>query len=113
MSERPDLLIVLCTIPEERARAFAEALVEARLAACVNAVPRVLSIYRWEGEMRAEEEAQLIIKTTSDRWEALAAFVQERHGYLVPELIALDVDRTLPLYAEWLRAETKGPRSVR
>jgi periplasmic divalent cation tolerance protein len=100
-----DLLVVLCTIPPDRAHAFAKSLIEARLAACVNVLPAMRSIYRWKDAISDDEECQLVIKTTADRWDALSAFVKERHGYEVPELIAIDVTRALPAYAAWLHAQ--------
>jgi periplasmic divalent cation tolerance protein len=101
------LLVVLCTVPAERARAFARSIVEAQLAACVNVLPPMRSIYRWQGEVSDDEECQLVIKTTADRWEALSTFVRAGHGYDVPELIAVDVTRALPEYAAWLRDATR------
>ncbi len=105
--DRNGLLVALCTIPTDRARAFAASLVEERLAACVNVLPPMRSIYRWQGAVVDEEESQLVIKTTEAQWDALARFVQDRHGYEVPELIALDVSRALPGYAGWLREQTR------
>ena len=107
MSDQPALLVVLCTIPEERARAFARSIVEARLAACVNVLPPMRSIYRWRGEISDDAECQLVIKTTRDRWAALQAFAREKHGYEVPELLALNVEHALPEYASWLLAEVE------
>jgi periplasmic divalent cation tolerance protein len=107
VSEPADALVVLCTIPPARARAFAERVVAARLAACVNVLPPMRSIYRWQGAISDDEECQLVIKTTADRWAALEAFVKEHHGYEVPELVALDVTRALPAYAAWLVEQTR------
>ncbi len=107
MSAEPELLVVLCTIPADRARSFAERLVSERLAACVNVLPPMRSVYRWKGELSDDEECQLVVKTTADLWDALAAFVQAHHGYEVPELVAVEVTRALPSYAAWLREQTR------
>jgi periplasmic divalent cation tolerance protein len=106
-SRDADVLVVLCTIPPDRARPFAESLVEARLAACVNVLPTMRSIYRWKGEIASDDECQLVIKTTRDRWDALSQFVKQHHGYEVPELLAVDVTRAPPEYSSWLRGQTR------
>jgi periplasmic divalent cation tolerance protein len=98
--------VVLVTCPPGEAPALAENLVEERLAACVNVVPSVRSVYRWEGKLAREEEALLVIKTRRDRFEALRARVVALHGYAVPEVIALPVEAGFGPYLEWVTRET-------
>ena len=94
-------IVVLCTFPDvEQARAIAAELVERRLAACVNLLPGVESIYRWEGKVERAGEVLAVIKTT--RYPELEAAVKELHPYEVPEILALPVAAGLAGYLEWL-----------
>ena len=88
----PDVaaLVVFSTFPDaDTAARVARALVDEQLAACVNVVPTIRSIYRWEGEVCDEAEALAVVKTTAERYAALAARLAELHPYQVPEVIAL------------------------
>lgn len=103
--------VILCTVPsEEKAGEIARALVERRLAACVNVVPSVRSIYRWQGAIEDEREALLIIKTHQRRVDALYAALPELHPYAVPEGIGWAVATGLQPYLSWVEAET-GPET--
>ncbi|MGB7502509.1 MAG: divalent-cation tolerance protein CutA [Azonexus sp.] len=103
-------LLVLTNCPdEESANAIALALVEERLAACVNILPRVQSIYRWEGAVESATEIPLLIKATAANYSALETAIRDRHPYTVPEIIALPVERGLPAYLDWVAAETTQP----
>jgi periplasmic divalent cation tolerance protein len=94
-------VVVLCTFPDvEKARAIAAELVERRLAACVNLLPGVESIYRWEGKVERADEVLAVIKTT--RYPELAAALKELHPYEVPEILALPVAAGLAGYLKWL-----------
>jgi periplasmic divalent cation tolerance protein len=101
------VLVCLCTCPDRgSADAIAEALVAERLAACVNLLPGMTSVYRWEGRIERTEEVQLLIKTTSARLQALQARLGALHPYDVPELIVLEAVGGLPAYLHWVAAET-------
>jgi periplasmic divalent cation tolerance protein len=103
-----DVRVVLVTAPTgDPAAALARLLVDERLAACVNLVPGVRSIYRWEGQVCDDREDLLVIKTASDRMEALVARLREVHPYAVPEVLALAVDAGSTRYLEWVLAETR------
>jgi periplasmic divalent cation tolerance protein len=103
-------LLVLTNCPdEESANAIALALVEERLAACVNILPRVQSIYRWEGAVESATEIPLLIKATAANYSALETAIRDRHPYTVPEIIALPVERGLPAYLDWIASETTQP----
>jgi periplasmic divalent cation tolerance protein len=96
-------LVCLCTCPDEAvAGRLARALVEDRVAACVNVLPGLRSIYRWQDEIQEEPEVLLIIKTTVDAFPALEAAVRARHPYTVPELVALPVALGHQEYLAWL-----------
>ena len=96
-------MIVLTTLgaPAEAA-AFARVLVDERLAACVNVLPAMTSVYRWKGAIEEDREQQLVIKTTSDRVEALEARFHELHPYEVPEFLVVEVTGGSPAYLAWL-----------
>ena len=96
--------VVLITVPsEEVARSIARALVEERLAACVNILPGLTSIYRWQGEVAEDQEVLLIIKTTTFAFPRLKERVLALHPYTVPEIIALPIAEGHGAYLDWLR----------
>jgi len=99
-------LVVLVTVPPDRAQELARTLVVERLAGCVNVVGSVLSIYRWEGEVAEDPETLLVIKTTGERYPELEARIRTMHPYEVPEIIALPFDRALPEFQSWLLSAT-------
>lgn len=100
-------LLVLTNCPDEEvANAIALAVVEAGLAACVNILPRVQSIYRWQGAVESASEIPLLIKTTATNYAALEAAIREQHPYDIPEIIALPITQGLPAYLNWVATET-------
>jgi periplasmic divalent cation tolerance protein len=97
------VLVVLVTVPSrEDGERIAEALVGESLAACVNLVGPIRSIYRWQGAVCRDDEHLLLIKTTPDRYAELEARVLALHTYENPEVIALPVERGAATYLEWL-----------
>ena len=104
-----DTLLVITNCPDEEvANRIALALVEEQLAACVNLLPRVQSVYRWQGAIESASEVPLLIKTTAGRYTELEAAIRELHPYDVPEIIALPIAQGLPAYLDWLAAETRA-----
>lgn len=102
-----DVMLLLCTVPDEQVGAtLARALVGEGLAACVNVVPGLRSIYRWKGEVCDDPELLLVIKTVRGRMEALSQRVEALHPYDTPELIAIPVQAGLEAYVGWVREET-------
>ena len=100
-------LICFCTCPDaDSAERIATALVAERLAACVNLLPGLRSVYRWQGKVERATEIQLIIKSRQSRFAELQACIQAHHPYEVPELLALPVSAGLPAYLDWLNGET-------
>jgi periplasmic divalent cation tolerance protein len=96
-------VIVLTTFPADGdAEAFARAVVGERLAACVNVLPAMQSIYRWQGNVEQASEHQLIIKTTAARVEALKQRLHHLHPYDVPELLVLTISDGAESYLRWL-----------
>jgi len=100
-------LIVLVTTPnKDDAATIAEALVSRRLAACVNIIAAIDSIYRWEGKVTRDTEALMIIKTTGERYSELERRVKELHSYSTPEVVAVRIERGSEDYLQWLREST-------
>lgn len=99
---------VYMTFPDlDSAASVARHLVDERLAACVNLLPRGLSVYRWEGQVSTEEEVVAFAKTTADRLDALIARVKELHSYELPCIVALPVAGGLPEFLTWVVEETQ------
>lgn len=100
-----DAMIILCTCPDaETASALSRSLVEAKLAACVNIVQGIRSIYRWQGEVSDDREALMVIKSLTSCYQALEAWIVENHPYDVPEVIAVPVDRVSASYLAWIES---------
>ncbi|SRR5579883_2673248 len=95
-------LVALVTCPPEKAEEIAEALVESKLAACVNIVAGITSIYRWQGQINKDPEFLLIIKTSRKVYDALEKKLKEVHPYDVPELICLPIEAGSKAYLEWM-----------
>jgi len=96
------LLVVLSTFPDAAAaRAAAEVLVNERLAACVNILPGVDSIYRWEGKVESGSEVLALIKTTAALWSVLEQRLRAIHPYQVPEIVALPASAVAESYLHW------------
>ena len=98
-----DKVLVLTTAGSEmEAQKIAQALVERRLAACVNIVPRIQSVYRWEGKVEKAEEYLLLIKTSTIREEHVRAAIRELHSYELPECISIPIAGGSAEYLRWL-----------
>jgi len=103
------LRVVLLTAPDAAcAERLARALVDERLAACVNVVPGVRSFYRWEGAVQEDGELLLIAKTRAERGPALAARVKELHPYDLPEVLELPAVGGSDAYLDWIRTESSS-----
>ena len=104
----PDSVLVFTTLPVDTdVAAFARSLVEERLAACVNLLPPMESVYRWEGRVERETERQLIIKTTRDRTMSLWERVRELHPYEVPEFVVVAIGDGNDAYLRWIGESTR------
>ena len=107
--ERSDRAIVcLVTTPVDEARSIARAIVEARLAACVNVVPSIESVYWWDGAVEEGTEALLVVKTTLAAEPSLLALLRDVHPYDVFELVSLDIESGNAPYLEWIGASVRG-----
>lgn len=96
------VLVVYVTCPQDKAEALAETLVQEKLVACVNILPRVTSVYSWQGEVVKDEESLLVMKTSTDFYARLEARVKALHSYEVPEVLALPVEKGSKEYIGWL-----------
>jgi periplasmic divalent cation tolerance protein len=102
-----EAIVVLCTCPtSEAATRIADALVEERLAACVNVMPGLRSTYRWEGEVHRDDEMLLVIKTVRARFEEVRARILSLHPYELPEVIAVEVTAGHAPYLDWIASST-------
>jgi len=102
------LIVTLVTVPsEEIAQGLAEKLLDSRLAACVNILPQITSVYTWEGKRERSSELLLLIKSPARLFSELEAFVKENHPYEVPEILAIPATKVSADYAAWLIGQTK------
>jgi periplasmic divalent cation tolerance protein len=102
-----DMLIVWCNAPDaQTAQDLATGLIHSRLAACVNVLSPVQSIYRWDNGIETATEVPLMVKTTNAAYPALEQWLQSHHPYTIAEIIALPVSQGLPAYLNWVSSET-------
>ncbi len=110
MSLQP--LLVYCTCPDhDTALRIAKALVDQQLAACVNVVPGLTSVYRWQGRTETAQEVLLLIKTRQAVYPELEAALLAMHPYELPEIIAVSLTHGLPAYLQWVETETRSQRA--
>ena len=102
------ILVVSTCAAETDAERLARALLDTRLAACVNVIPGVRSFYHWKGEIASDAEFMLLIKTSRDLFPALRAEIEKLHPYEVPELLALPILDGAQNYLTWLQANLRG-----
>lgn len=108
MTEQPDKeIVIFITAPsEDEAAKIARALVESRLAACVNIVKNIRSVYTWQGNIEDASEVLMIVKSRNSLLTPLSAKVREMHSYEVPEIIALPITGGSEDYLKWIREST-------
>ena len=100
-------LLVLTNLPDRAAaERLADALIEQRLAACVNILAPCRSVYRWKDAVQRDEEHPMLIKSTAERYAALEKAIRAGHPYELPEIIAVPVERGLGAYLDWVAGET-------
>ncbi|NVM43485.1 MAG: divalent-cation tolerance protein CutA [Candidatus Lokiarchaeota archaeon] len=99
-----DYYIFLVTVPNiEEGKKIANLLVESKLAACVNIIQNVISIYRWKGNIERENEMLLIIKTTEKKCDSIIQKVREIHSYSNPECVAFKIEKGSEKYLDWIK----------
>jgi len=103
-----EFIIIYCTVPNKKeGKEIAKALVENNLAACVNMIDKMESVFSWDGELNEEKEALLMIKTRKDLFTRINHTIQKLHSYNVPEVIALPITQADETYLKWIEHETK------
>ncbi|MFY9556046.1 MAG: divalent-cation tolerance protein CutA [Blastocatellia bacterium] len=102
-----ELIVFVTTSNSDEAASIANVLVSERLAACVNIISTIESIYRWEGEVTRDHETLMIVKTTEQRYAELERRVKSLHGYSTPEVVAIKIERGSEDYLKWLRDSTE------
>lgn len=102
-----DVVVILTNLPDRAtALKLAQALVDRRLAACVNVLATCTSVYRWKGEIENATEVPVLIKTRGERYGEVEAAIRELHPYELPEIIAVSARHGLDKYLEWVAGET-------
>jgi len=96
-------ILIYCTCPDiNSGQQIAQALVEENLVACVNLLPQMLSIYRWQGKLQQDSECLLLMKTIQSQFTAIQNRVRQLHSYELPELISVPINDGLPEYIDWI-----------
>jgi periplasmic divalent cation tolerance protein len=109
MVESKNLSIVLCNTSNiENSKSIANKLVEQNLAACVNIIPKIHSVYEWNGKIESEEESTMLIKTTSELLEKVEEVILKFHSYDTPEILAFKIDKSNKDYLQWLVGAIKS-----
>ncbi len=103
----PEIIVLVTSGSEAEALKIARALVEAHLVACANIVPKIQSVFKWEGRLQEEAESLIIMKSQESRMEEIFSKVKELHSYDVPEVIAMPIISGLPDYLGWVSAMTQ------
>jgi periplasmic divalent cation tolerance protein len=103
--------IVLVSCAPAEAEAIAQPLVQEKLAACVSILPEMISIYRWQGEIKKDRECLLVIKTMRQSWPQLEARIKELHSYSVPEILMVSIEDGHAPYLSWLAEAVPSPIS--
>jgi periplasmic divalent cation tolerance protein len=110
MDGEEETLLVFTNLPDrDAALVLARALVERRLAACVNVLGACTSVYRWQGDMEEAAEVPVLLKTRATRYAEVEAAIRELHPYELPEIVAVPIVRGLPEYLGWVAEETAIP----
>ena len=108
MEKNDEILVAFCTVDQDdKAKEIASTIIQNRLAACVNIIPNIQSIYWWKGKIQNEGELLMVIKTTRDCFDALDHLLKKIHPYEVHELIAWQPDRTSEVYEDWILSEVE------
>ena len=97
------MLIVFITVPTPfEGESLAEKIVSAGLAACVQILPQMTSVYEWKGKVERQQEHLLLIKTLPEKYDELERFITANHSYSVPEIVAIEADRVSASYLKWI-----------
>ncbi|MBN2483281.1 MAG: divalent-cation tolerance protein CutA [Candidatus Omnitrophica bacterium] len=95
-------IVVFVTVPCEKASELARTILKEKVAACVNIIPGVESLFWWEGKIDEAKESLLLIKTQTQLFDRVLAVIKENHPYTVPEIVAVEMDKVYPEYLRWI-----------
>ena len=109
MGTETEILLISTTSTPAEAESLARLLVDKNLVACVNIVPHLTSVFRWEGEIATESESLLIMKSTHAHFAHIERLLKEHHSYKVPELIAIPIVAGSTEYLSWIHEATRVP----
>ncbi len=98
--------VVMVTVPKDKAEELSQKIMIRGLAACINIVDNIKSVYKWKGELKSESESLLIIKTATKKVENLIKSVKKDHPYEIPEVISMTISEGNPDYLNWIDSET-------
>lgn len=107
LSESAGMIFFVTVGKEELGEKLARGLVEEKIAACINIVKNISSIYRWKGDIEMDEEFLMIIKTSATKSNELMNYINKHHPYDTPECVGIKIERGLPKYLEWIAESTK------
>ena len=101
-------MVALCTCPSrQEAERLGRLIIEKRVAACVNIIPGVQSVFRWQGQIEQDEECLLLIKTIKERFDTLSALIVDEHPYELPEILGVSIEQGLSAYLRWIEDEVR------
>jgi periplasmic divalent cation tolerance protein len=106
------LVVMTTTSDKAEAEKLAESIIGEELAACVQILPQMTSVYFWEGKVQTEPEHLLLIKTLEEKFDELSEFIKTNHSYEVPEIVAIDVEKVSEEYLFWMRGVTGQNREL-
>lgn len=102
-----DEVVILVTCPAPEAERIATALVDERLVACVNILPKIVSVYRWDNKTCKDDESLLVIKSSKHLWDALEPRIRELHTYEIPEIICIPIELGSEPYLNWINSQLR------
>lgn len=107
-----EIVVLITCVSEEEAEKIARILLEARLAACVNILPGITSVFSWEGKIQRETEVLMMAKSLKSAFKSLEKTVQKNHSYTLPEIIALPITEGSKDYLDWIQKNTRQEQSL-
>lgn len=109
MENQAQYSLILTTFPDQKTgQQFAKLLIERHLAACVNVLPDMVSVYQWQGNVEQSPECQLLIKTEAAKFQEVSQVILDNHPYELPEILEVRINGGLPAFLSWISGEVKS-----